>query len=219
MTFKKILITEDYEAIRDSLISHLSAYFSSVKFIEAENCKEFIEKFNLEEPEIILVDIVLPDISGIDAVRKVSLQDTKVIFMSNINDSSVIYKCYKAGGHAFIDKALVHVESLKAIKTVSEGKLYFPFEIRDDDLYKTNLNKLHGFEFDIIKNRLTRTELILFEKLGEGSTKRRIVDEQFISPKTFEKHIRNIKEKLELDNTNELIGLATNHKVYSSHIR
>lgn len=217
---QRILIVDDNASIRYLLGSLLSDYFGSIIIEEAGCGQEFLQKQESFNPNLVLVDIVLPDFSGIEAVNKIKAKSAlKIIFLSNIYDQLLLYKCYKVGGNAFIHKINLHNEMSNVLEHLNNDSTFYPKEISEINIItEEHTSQLYGFEFEYIRKKLTRQEYKIFLLLGEGNSRKDIVNNLFISPRTYDKHIEHIKNKLSVKSMSELFYLAVKHLHFKQQV-
>jgi two-component system response regulator NreC len=174
---------------------------------EAENAKQALAQANSLEPDVILMDIHLPDISGIEITKQIKALHPKIAIVAlTINeDEEYFFKMLEAGANGYVPKRAAPEELLTAIRAAAENEVYiYPslakLLVRDflnDEPKKTNELEL-----------LTEREIELLTHLADGATNNEIADTLHISPKTVSRHRENIMKKLNLRNRTELVKFA-----------
>lgn len=197
MTTKLFIVDDHYmviEGIR-SLIQHESIEWVG-HAMNAASCLAFLQK---QLPDIILMDINLPDKNGIDLCREVKEKYPSVfiIGLSTFNQQSFIEKMIDNGASGYVLKNVTQEELIRAIEVVSKGKLFLSEEA-SQTLRKSK-------EAPIV---LTRREKEILELIAEGLTNNEIGGKLFISPSTVDTHRKNILIKFGVNNTAHLIKKA-----------
>lgn len=208
----KILIADDHELFRKGMISLLNSE-ENIKIIgEANNGKDLIYKYLKLKPDLLIADISMPELSGIEAVKTLyeSDKNIKVLFLSMYNGVDYIYHCIKSGGSGLVNKDIPKKELLNAIDLITSGKKYFGEDYPEEriekllDEYEKQLKsiKQEGNE------QLTDKETEIMLMLAEGLTSNEIADKLFISKRTVDTHRTHIMQKLGLKSSPQLIKYA-----------
>jgi DNA-binding NarL/FixJ family response regulator len=203
----KIYIVEDHSVVIEGIYSLLQ----NEKGIEvcgyAINAQNCIDYFANHTADVILMDIGLSDMSGIDlcTIIKKKYPGIMIIALSTFNQGTYIKKMMEAGASGYLLKNTSKVEILEALKTVGEGKIYLSFEV-DKELQLTKE------ENDSIP-LLTKREKEILILIAEGLTNQQIKEKLFISIDTVDSHRKNLHTKLQVKNTAMLIRYAIEHKM------
>jgi DNA-binding NarL/FixJ family response regulator len=208
----KILIADDHELFRKGIISLLLGEEDIEIIGEANNGKDLIYKYLKLKPDLVISDISMPELSGIEAVSTIyeHYPDVKVIFLSMYAGEDYIYHCLKAGGLSLINKNIPKEELLKAIHTVIKGNKYFGKDYTDENIQKIISNyemQLDTKEF-IPNPELTDKEVKILLLVAEGLSSNDIADKLFIAKRTVDTHIM---QKLDLNSTPQLFKYATKY--------
>ncbi|HWW40054.1 response regulator transcription factor [Pedobacter sp.] len=163
----------------------------------AESCLSFLR---LHEPDVILMDVNLPDKSGIDLCKEVKqlYPSVAVLGLSTFNQQAIIRNMMDNGASGYVLKNAAKEELLEAINTVIKGKVYYSFEVT------SSLRKAEPHQLLI-----TRREKEVLLLIAEGLTNAEISEKLFISIPTVNTHRKSLLEKFEAKNTAMLIGKAT----------
>lgn len=163
----------------------------------AESCLSFLK---LHEPDVVLMDISLPDKSGIDLCKEVKqlYPSVAIIGLSTFNQQAIIKNMIDHGALGYVLKNATKEELMEAINCVLKGKLYYSFEV---------LNALRKPEPHQLL--ITRREKEVLLLIAEGLTNTAIAEKLFISIPTVNTHRKSLLEKFEVKNTAMLIGKAT----------
>lgn len=201
----KIMMVEDHKLVRVGL----KALFDENKDIEvvaeAENGKDAIEKARLYKPDVILMDIGLPDISGIEASKKILEEnaDQKIIMLTSHQDEQEISEALSAGVNGYALKDINTEYLLTVIKTVKDGAIWLDSRIVPKLRSRSGsiIPKKHvsRSEFRAKHSNLTEREYQVLKLLVNGSSNNDIATELCISEHTAKAHVCNIIQKLVVD--------------------
>lgn len=210
----KILIADDHQLFREGLINLLSDTKEIEIVAHAENGKDAVDKALIHQPDIVIMDIGMPILSGIEATAflKNSMPNIKIIALSMHADKQYIRGMLEAGASGYMFKNCTYHELIVAIHAVYAGDKYFSKEI-------TNIiiHDYLGKETKIIDKdpKLSVRESEILKLFAEGKSSREISEELFISIKTVGTHKQNILEKLELKTITELVKYALKKGIIS----
>jgi len=203
----KILLVDDHAVVRSGLHMILEPEDDVLIVGEAENAKQAIEKAILLEPDVILMDIHLPDMSGIEVTNQIKEKIPKIAIVAlTINeDEEYFFKMLEAGANGYVPKRAAPEELLTAIRAAAENEVYI-YPSLAKLLVRDFLNEepKQKNELDL----LTEREIELLSHLADGATNNEIADTLHISPKTVSRHRENIMKKLNLRNRTELVKFA-----------
>ena len=204
-----VLVAEDHTIVRQGLRSILQKEFSIDVSGEAEDGKEVVEKVCHLNPDVVLMDISMPNLNGIDATRQIkkNFPEVKVIILSMHSSEEYIYQSFKAGASGYLIKQTADTELISAIQMVHRGDYFLNSSISktlvQDYMGKTELMKSE----DSLQN-LTGREREILQLISEGCSNRKIAGHLYISIKTVESHKANLMEKLDIHSIAELTKYA-----------
>ena len=208
----KLLIADDHKLFRIGLIKMLSDYHDIVVIDEAENGKDLVDKYFELKPSLVLTDISMPILSGIEAAKKVKSidKDAKILFLSMYYSEEYIYLCLTSGGLGIVNKNILEEELVEAIRKVFLGEKYFGKNITknmlEEIIHKYESSYVWGIK---IKNPdLSKRELEVLKLIGDGYTSAEIANKLFIDIRTVDTHRTHIMHKLDLKSLSELIRFA-----------
>jgi DNA-binding NarL/FixJ family response regulator len=205
----RIVIAEDHTILREGLKSLLSSNPDLEIVGEAEDGREAIRLVERLKPHLILTDLSMPRMNGMDAIREIKRRsvDTKILVLTVHRTEEYILETLKAGANGYLLKDSTHAELLMAVRHVLSGKHYISPGISD--------KVLEGYldARKLLKTRtswetLTQREKEILKLIAEGYKNKEIADDLCISVKTVEKHRANLMEKLNLHNVQALTALA-----------
>jgi DNA-binding NarL/FixJ family response regulator len=209
----KILLVDDHRLMRYGLRSLISHTPDMEIVAEAENGRVAVELARELSPDVIIMDIEMPDLNGIEATRHIVTEspEIKVIVLSMHSDRQVIAEMLKAGAKAYLLKDSEPDELVKAIQTVVANKTYLCPEIADV-VAKSYVEYLLTSECSV-SSILTPRECEVLQLLAEGKTTKEIADHLCISANTVETHRRHIMDKLDIHTISGLTKYAIRHKL------
>ena len=209
----KITLVDDHALFRNGLRILLDTNKNFKVIFEAENGKEFLENLENNIPDIVLMDINMPIMDGIEATQIANdrYPDIKVIALTMFGEEEYYYKMINAGAKGFILKNSEINEVIEAINQVMIGNSYFSQEL----LYKVIKSfKPHKEPIQESAN-LSKRELQVLEEICNGLSNQEIADNLFISKRTVDKHRANLLSKTNSKNTANLIMYAIKNKLVS----
>ena len=208
---KHILLVDDHTLFREGLKVLLRENPRFTVAGEAGTVFEAYERVEAIKPDLVLMDIALPDKSGIEGVRfiKEMLPSTKVIMISMYSNIDFVIKAIRAGAVGFIVKDSTPDILLKALATVSEGNYYFDHKVLDE-IVQFMLEQVDEETrvSDERYDRLTPREQEVMRLVAQGLSSKQVANKLHISPKTVENHRGKVMEKLELDSVIDLVKYA-----------
>lgn len=209
----KISIVDDHNLFRNGLKLLLNSESKVSVVSEAENGKEFIENISSSIPDIVLMDINMPQMDGIEATEWLNenYPEVKVIALSMFGEEEYYYKMINAGAKGFLLKNSEIDEVTDAIFEVQKGNSYFSQEL----LYNVIKNFKKNKETEEESATLSKRELQVLEEICKGLSNQEIADNLFISKRTVDKHRANLLSKTNSKNTANLIMYAIKNKLIS----
>jgi DNA-binding NarL/FixJ family response regulator len=207
----KILIADDHQMFIDGLRSLLEGSQDISVVGEAANGQEALDLCGEKEVDIVIMDINMPVMDGIQATRELLRKDPtiKILALSMYNDREYIGDILKAGAQGYILKNTGKETLLKAITTIESGGSYLGEEVS-----KTLLNSfIRNPRQPQTMERLSGREMEVLECIASGNTTQEIAEQLFISKNTVETHRKNLLYKLKARNTAELVNNAYKQKL------
>jgi DNA-binding NarL/FixJ family response regulator len=203
---KKIVIVEDQSELRESynlIINGTNLYEVIGLYSTAEDA---IAKMQKRTPDIILMDIQLPGMSGIEATRIIKERNhlVEVIMLTVHDDDEFVFDSLKAGASGYIIKGTSYLEMIEALDEIVSGGA--PMSNR---IARMVINNFHAN----LNSPLTKRERQILQLMSKGWTYSQIAEELAISKETSKTHIRNIYIKLEVNSKSEAIAKATKERI------
>lgn len=204
----RVLIVDDHTLLRDGLCALLELVPDIEVVGEAGNGKEALEKARELVPDVVLMDIEMPVMDGLEAARRITAQHSgsKVIVLSQYEDSEHVVDAVEAGVRGFVNKTAASTELAASIRSVHRGDSYLsPAAARQ--LVGQYQRKDHSKGEDSY-DRLTNRERDVLKLIAEGKTSQQIADKLVVSRKTVEGHRTNLMAKLGIHDRVELVKYA-----------
>jgi DNA-binding NarL/FixJ family response regulator len=207
----KVVLLDDHQMFRDGL----KAVISDEKNIEligaVGSAKELYQLLETKNPDLLITDITMPDISGIEVTAYINenYPNTKVLILSMHSSEEFIVKALNAGAKGYLPKETGTDELLEAINAIHKGNCHFNKNISD-----TILNSLVSRTKQQTQLAdLTKREIEILKLVVEGLTNKEIAEQLFISIRTVDSHKNNLMTKLNLKSSVELVKFAIKNKL------
>jgi len=208
MTKKRVLIVDDHPILRKGLSLLINSEPDLTVIAEAENAQQALERIETHKPDLLIVDISLPGIDGIELIKTVKLnhRDLPALVVSMHDESLFAERALRAGARGYIMKQEALEKLLVAIRRVLAGEIFVSDKIATSMLEKlvSSENKAVSSPIGLLSNR----ELTVFRMIGQGYKTSQIADNLHLSIKTIESYRAHIKEKLKLSDGTDLLKYA-----------
>jgi DNA-binding NarL/FixJ family response regulator len=212
----RIFLVDDHQLVRDGIKALLVSAEDLAILGEASSGRECFEKIAAEPPDILILDISLPDTNGIEITKRITAEypEMRVLILSMYTNEDFIFNAVKAGARGYLPKNTSREELLSAIHAIYEGEEFFADSI-SRIMLKSYVRKAK--EDDLTSQGgpipLTSREIEILKLFAEGFINKEISDQLDISIRTVETHKNHIMKKLELKSTVELIKYAIRNKI------
>ncbi|TDO95273.1 LuxR family two component transcriptional regulator [Halanaerobium saccharolyticum] len=206
----KVLIADDHPLFIEGLTNLLKAE----DFIEivavAHNGKEVVELALAQKPDVILMDISMPILNGIEATKEIKnrLPECKILILTSFEEEDSLFTAIKAGASGYLLKSLNGDELLNSLSDINEGKNPFSAGLEEQLLEQLQKNMMMQEERDLLFRKLSERQLEVVKYLSKGLTYNEIGDKLYLSERTIKYHIEQIKEKLNIKTQSQIISLA-----------
>lgn len=216
----KVLLVDDHRLLREGLAALLSQIDGIQVVGSVSSGEEAINMFPSLKPDVILMDILMGGMTGIEATRWIKEQDRsiKVILISSEVRKDLITAGIQSGTDGYLPKDIEKEALVDAIQTVYKGGRYFNQAITNlvfEDFYEKKRMAPTTNKATALQTDLTNREMEVMALIASGKSNREVADTLFISVKTVETHKSHILEKLGLRNTAELVRYAIKNKLIS----
>lgn len=204
----RLMLVDDHAIVRSGLHMILDPEEDIQIIGEVDTASAAVQMAVSEMPDVILMDIHLPDMTGIEAAKIIKEKSPKIAIVAlTINeDEAYFFRMLEAGASGYVPKRAAPEELLTAIRVAAEGEVYiYPSLAKllvKDFLHQQETGEVHN------PGDLTDRETELLAHLADGATNSEIADTLHISPKTVARHRENIMRKLDLRNRTELVKYA-----------
>jgi DNA-binding NarL/FixJ family response regulator len=206
---KKIVIAEDHTLLREGIIALLKAQDDFAVVGEAEDGLEAVRTVEKHQPDLVLLDLAMPRMNGISAIRDIKSRFPKVKILAVTIQTSdeYILAAFEAGADGYCLKQATRDEFINAARKVLDGMTYISPEI-SDKVMKGYLQGKKALKSETRWDTLTQREKEILKLISEGYKNQEIADYLHISPKTVDKHRSNLMKKLDRHNIAELTAYA-----------
>ena len=202
----RIEIVEDNDVVRDGLQLLINSMSDHTVVGAYDSCEKAIKNINHDQPEVILMDLDLPGMNGIEGIQRIKKThpDINIIVLTVHEDSEMVFEALCAGASGYITKNANHSRLLDAIDEVQTGGA--PMSGKIAKMVVDSFQKNHN-------SPLTSRETEVLEQLAKGKSYSIIADELFIHKETVKSHIKNIYFKLQVNSKAEALEIARKNKL------
>lgn len=210
----KILLVDDHKILREGLRNLLTSEPGMVVVGEASNGQEALQLIDELQPDIVLLDIEMPVMNGLEATKKIKgkYENLKVLILSQYDSEEYLSFILQAGGSGYVLKETASTELIWAIKTVYDGLAYLSPAMAKTIIQEYLTQKDFATK---TKDVLSLREQEVFHLIADGYDNRSIANELCISLKTVQSHKAHIMEKLNLSTRMELMQYAIRKRIVS----
>jgi two-component system nitrate/nitrite response regulator NarL len=202
----KVMLVDDHPLFREGVRARLSLCDEIMLVGEAENGLQLLEKLDELRPDVVLMDINMPEMNGMDVLEVVAEKKihTKFIILSMHDDKEYIIPVIRLGAYGYMLKDISGDEMIKAITVVHNGEKHFSQEVAAI---------LAQQDIDRYESQLTNREQLILRLISLGYGNKKIAQELNNSVRTVETHKRNITKKLDINTTSGLVRYAIKHGI------
>ena len=213
----KILIADDHQLIVNGIKAMLDPIKEFEIIGEANDGIEAVSRAIELKPDVIIMDISMPNLSGIEATKRIHLQNPqiKILALTQHEDGEYVLQMMNAGAYGYLLKNSRKDEFIEAIISVSKGEKYFSKKISNLLLNNLLQFKQANINENETKISLTKREKEILQKIAEEMSNQQIADILNISLRTVETHRRNIMQKLDVKNAVSLVRYAVQNQLVS----
>ena len=212
----KVAIADDHPLVREGLKTMLNnSPDAGISMIdEVDSGTDLVQLLNQVEVDVVLMDISMPDMDGLQATRQIKQQHplVKVLILSMLEDERFVVEAMQAGATGYLTKTVGRKELVRAIQITAGGEVYIGTHI---SLKLLGSMPLKGSNIPITEEKpesnLTKRELEVLSLIAQGYTTTQMADKLFTSKRTIESHRQHLLEKTNSKNTASLIAYAASH--------
>ena len=214
----RVLLADDHELVRSGLLKLLETYKDLVVVGEAGDGLEAIEKTKTLNPDVLVIDLSMPKLSGIEATKIIRKECPKVavLVLTMHQNEEYVYQIFKSGAGGYILKDAGKDDLASAIRTVARGEKYFSSRVSEimvsGFLRKTSVHdETTPSDTQGLNVSLTKREKEVLSLIADGLNNQEISEKLFISPRTVDTHRTNIMQKLDIHDAPNLVKFAIEH--------
>jgi NarL family two-component system response regulator LiaR len=206
----RVVFVDDHEMVRIGVSSYLSAQPDIEVVGEADDGKKGVELALELRPDIILMDLVMKEMDGIEATRQIIEQwpEAKIIIVTSFLDDEKVYPALEAGATSYMLKTSKAGEIANAVRNTYRGQSVLEPEVTGKMMVKMRQKNTH-----LPHEELTARELEILLLMGQGKANQDIADELFIALKTVKTHVSNILSKLNVQDRTQAVIYAFKHSL------
>lgn len=205
----RILLADDHTILRAGLRMMLNAQPDMEVIGEAQDGRQAINTTMSLQPDIVLMDITMPDMNGIEATKQIKrvAPEVKVLVLTMHENDEYVFQALRAGASGYILKEAADTELITALHVLRSGQFYLSPSAQSV-IVGDYLQRVHTGEEKDSYNNLTEREKEILKLVAEGYTNNQIAERLVISPKTVDTHRTHVMDKLNLHSRAELVKYA-----------
>lgn len=197
----KVLLVDDHEVVRRGLAAMLSVHEDIEVVGEAASADEAVKRVGLDQPDVVVMDVRMPDKSGIEACREIlaNFPDVRVLMLTSYADEEALMASIMAGASGYVLKRVKGADLIEDIRRVARGE-----SLLDPDMVERLFDRLrHGTREDPKLAQLTEQERKILDHIADGLTNRQIAEKMFLAEKTVKNYVSTILAKMGMSNRSE----------------
>ncbi|MFO7299073.1 MAG: response regulator transcription factor [Actinomycetes bacterium] len=201
MSALKVLLVDDHEVVRAGLRALIDSQEDMEVVGEAGTAEEAVRRVGYDGPDVVVLDVRLPDGSGVEACREIRQRfpDVKVLMLTSFADEEALMAAILAGASGYVLKRVKSDDLIGDIRRVGAGE-----SLLDPDMVDRLFHRLRsGAEEDELLSRLTKQERRIVEYIAEGLTNRQIAEKMFLAEKTVKNYVSTLLAKLGMSRRSE----------------
>lgn len=209
----KVLIADDHHVVRRGLVMFLKTQ-TPIKIVgEASNGQEAIELTQSHKPDVILMDIMMPVMNGIEATRKIRslCPEVKILMLTSFSEQNHVLPALEAGASGYQLKDIQPDDLIRSIISLMDGQTQLHPKVTN---HLMPVNSIHHPSYRL--STLTNREIEVLKEIATGKSNKEIAISLFITEKTVKTHINKILSKLELSDRTQAALFAVKHQVISN---
>ncbi len=213
MSNLRILIADDHDLVRKGLRMLIEEHPGWIVCGEARSGREAVEQATQSSPDIVVIDVSMPDLNGLEATRLIrkSCPRSEVLVITHHDSDEIAAEVLNAGARGYVLKSDSDKDLVNAVEALSRHKPFFTSRITE--MLLTNRENGVTDQAESMRNRLTVREVEILQLLAEGKTAKEVASSLGIATKTSDTHRTNIMRKLNLHSIAELVRYAIRNKI------
>jgi len=197
----KVLLVDDHEVVRAGLKALLDSQADMTVVGEAGTAEEGVRRVGFDEPDVVVLDVRLPDASGIEACREIRSRfpEVRVLMLTSFADEEALMAAILAGASGYVLKRIKSEELVTDIRRVGAGE-----SLLDSEMTDRLFERLRGGpKSDPLLSKLTNQERTIVQHIAEGKTNREIAEDMFLAEKTVKNYVSNLLAKMGMSRRSE----------------
>jgi DNA-binding NarL/FixJ family response regulator len=209
----KILIADDHDLVRKGLRRLIEEHSGWDVCGEARSGREAVEQTTQLNPDVVVIDVSMPELNGLEATRLIrrACPKSEVLVITHHDSDEMAAEVLTAGARGYILKSDSDEELVHAVEALGRHKPYFTARVTE--MFLANRTNGSANQADSMRNRLTVREVEILQLLAEGKTAKEVATALGIATKTSDTHRTNIMRKLDLHSIAELVRYAIRNKI------
>jgi DNA-binding NarL/FixJ family response regulator len=214
-----VLLSEDHTVVREGLRRLLSATDDIEVVSEVENGRQAVAEAKRLFPDVVVLDIAMPQLNGMEAARQISkeVRKAKILMLSAHSDEQYVQRALAAGAAGYLMKECAADELLRAIREVARGNSFFSPIVSQRLLDQYQKRVLNGYPANTNSPVLTTRQMEVLQLIAEGYLTKQIASLLSLTTKTIEKHRQSLMEKLDLHSIALLTRYAIANGIVDAH--
>jgi DNA-binding NarL/FixJ family response regulator len=208
----KIELVDDHEVVRQGLKALLDEQDDLTVVGQAATVAEAIRRVGYDSPDVVVLDVRLPDGSGIEACREIRARwpDVKVLMLTSFADDEALFASIMAGASGYVLKQIKGSDLVDSVRRVGRGE-----SLLDPEMTERVFRRIRGEEpDDPLLARLSKQERKILDLIAEGLTNRQIAERMFLAEKTVKNYVSNVLAKLDMSRRSEAAAYAAKLKAH-----
>ena len=207
-----VFLADDHAIVRDGLKYLLESQPDICVVGTAENGRDAVRQVLKTKPDVVIMDISMPELNGIDAARQIIEQspETRIVILSMHSASEHVSRALRSGAGGYLLKESAGTEVIDAVRAVHKGIRYLSRKISDNIVTKYIAGEAEVSDSNVLSS-LSPRETEILQLVAEGKTSADIANTIFLSPKTVETYRSRIMQKLNIDDIAGLVKFAIKH--------
>jgi len=197
----KVLLVDDHEVVRAGLSALIDAQEDMTVVGQAGSAEEGVRRVGFDDPDVVVLDVRLPDASGIEACREIRSRfpDVQVLMLTSFADEEALMAAILAGASGYVLKRIKGEDLVSDIRRVGAGESLLDPAMTDKLFQRLR----QGPKEDPLLSRLTNQERTIINHIAEGLTNRQIAEEMFLAEKTVKNYVSNLLAKMGMSRRSE----------------
>ena len=205
-----VVLVDDHAIVRQGLRTYLGLQPDIEVVGEAADGREAVARVRETLPDIVLMDLVMPHLDGVEATRQVTAlsPSTRVIVLTSFSEDEKVFASIKAGAQGYLMKDVLPQDLVRAVRTVHKGEAQL-----DPEIARKLMQEFTNPQPTAPKHDLTERELEVLRLIAQGKSNKEISDDLVLSEKTVKTHVSNILQKLHLSDRTQAAVYALRQKI------